>query len=56
MSGKRSGKFRINGNLTVNADSAITTRGNAVIRINENNNATVKLNGNINFNYDKATV
>lgn len=53
--GLSEGTIRINGNLTVNADSAIVARGNSVIRINENNNATVKLNGNINFNYDKAT-
>ena len=53
--GLSEGTIRINGNLTVNADSAIAARGNSVIRINENNNATVKLNGNINFNYDKAT-
>lgn len=49
------GKLDINGNLEVNAETAILTRGNAVTNINQNNDKTVKLNGDIEFNYDKPT-
>ena len=46
------GKLDINGNLEVNAGTAILTRGNAVTNINKNNDKTIKLNGDIEFNYD----
>ena len=43
------------GKLEVNAETAILTRGNAVTTINKNKDKTVKLNGDIEFNYDKPT-
>ena len=47
------GNLKINGDLEVNAKTAISSRGYSLIRINENNSKTVKLNGDIEFNYDK---
>ena len=49
------GIVNINSNLEVNADNAIVARGDAVVRINEYGEKSTKLNGDINFNYDKAT-
>ena len=49
------GKLEVNGNLEVNAETAILTRGNAVTTINKNKDKTVKLNGDIEFNYDKPS-
>lgn len=49
------GIVNINSNLEVNADNAIVARGDAVVRINEFGEKSTKLNGDINFNYDKAT-
>lgn len=49
------GIVNINSNLEVNADNAIVARGDAVVRINESGEKSTKLNGDINFNYDKAT-
>lgn len=49
------GIVNINSNLEVNADNAIVARGDAVIKINESGEKSTKLNGDINFNYDKAT-
>ena len=49
------GILTVNGNLTVNADDAIAARGDAKVRVNEGGTNTVVLNGDINFNYDKAT-
>ena len=49
------GIVNINSNLVVNADNAIVARGGAVVKINEDGSKTTKLNGDINFNYDKAT-
>lgn len=43
------GQVEINGNLTVNAPTAIDTRGNATININQNGGGTVVLNGDIVF-------
>lgn len=43
------GQMDINSNLEINARTAISTRGNAVVNINKNGNRTVKMNGNINF-------
>ncbi len=39
----------------VNARNAISARGDSVVRINEAGTGVVVLNGNINFNFDKAT-
>ena len=49
------GIININSNIEVYADDAIVTRGDAVVKINESGEKTTKLNGDINFNYDKAT-
>lgn len=49
------GILKVTGNLEVNADNAITARGDAIVRVNESGNDTVKLNGNINFDFDKGT-
>lgn len=49
-------RVNVNGNLTVNAGTgdAILTRGGSVITINPNKDKTVKLTGDINFNYNEA--
>lgn len=47
--------ININNNLTVNAATAISTRGNSTININKDGTGTVKLNGDISFNYNKPT-
>ena len=49
------GKLTINGNLYASGPDVLATRGNAVVRINENNDRTVQLNGNIDFDYDGRT-
>ena len=51
------GKIEINGNLEINAATVLATRGNAVTKINAANDASkvIKLNGDINFNYQKET-
>lgn len=48
-------KVTINNNLTVNAATAISTRGNSTININQDGTGTVKLNGDISFDYNEAT-
>ena len=50
-----SSKVNINNNLTINAGTAISTRGYAQTVINKDGNGTVKINGDINFNYDKPS-
>lgn len=51
------GELEINGNLYVNAATALAARGNAVVNINRENdpNRIIQLNGDINFNYSKET-
>lgn len=49
------GIININSNLEVYGDNAIIARGGAVVKINEDGSKTTKLNGDINFNYDKKT-
>lgn len=49
------GIVNINSNLEINSDNAIVARGDAIVKINESGEKTTKLNGDINFNYDKAT-
>lgn len=49
------GKLTINGNLYASGPDVLATRGNAVVRINENNDRTVQLKGNIDFDYDGQT-
>lgn len=48
-------KVTINNNLTVNAATAISTRGNSTININPDGTGTVKLNGDISFDYNDKT-
>lgn len=48
-------KVTINNNLTVNAATAISTRGNSTININQDGKGTVKLNGDISFDYNEPT-
>lgn len=48
-------KVNINNNLTVNTATAISTRGNSTININQDGTGTVKLNGDISFDYDAKT-
>lgn len=50
-----SGKLVINSNLTVDAGTALSTRGGAQTYINKDGDKTVKINGDINFNYDEPT-
>lgn len=47
--------ININNNLTLNAATAISTRGNSTININKDGTGTVKLKGDISFNYNKPT-
>ncbi len=49
------GILEVHGNLEVNADIAILARGDSIVRINPDGNKTVKLNGNVDFNFDKGT-
>lgn len=49
------GIVKINNNLTIQAGTAISTRGNAKTVINEEGTGTVKIDGDINFNYDQPT-
>lgn len=49
------GKLTINGNLYASGPDVLATRGNAIVRINENNDRTVQLKGNIDFDYDGQT-
>lgn len=48
-------RVTIHNNLTVNAPTAISTRGGSTVTINPEGTGTVKLNGDISFNYDKNT-
>ena len=49
------GQVEINGNLKVEAETAICTRGNSQITINKDGNHIVQLNGDVKFDYDAAT-
>lgn len=49
------GQLTVNGNLEINAQNVISTRGGAVTRINESGTNKVVLNGNVDFNYDGFT-
>lgn len=46
------GQVFINGNLDVDAEDAILARGEALVNINESGTNTVKLKGNVDFNYN----
>ena len=51
------GEVEINGNLYVNAATAVLARGKALVNINKDKQADtiVQLNGDINFNYNQET-
>lgn len=51
------GELEVNGNLYVNAATALATRGHAVVNINKENdpNRVIQLDGDINFNYNGET-
>ena len=51
------GELEINGNLEVNAATVLAVRGKSLTNINAENDASkvIKLNGDINFNYNKET-
>lgn len=49
------GQVEVNGNLEINAANAIVTRGGSTISVNKNGDKTVKINGDILFDYDAAT-
>ena len=49
------GIVNINSNLEVHADNAIVARGDAIVKINADGKHTTKLDGDMSFDYDKAT-
>ena len=49
------GQVEVNGNLEINAANAIVTRGGSTTSINKNGDKTVKINGDILFDYDAPT-
>ncbi len=49
------GKVDVTGNLTVEAEDAILVRGYSTVLINQTGDKTVKLTGNVDFNYDAVT-
>ena len=55
LSAMSQGEIIVNGNLALKADTAILARGDAIVKINEDGNHTTKLDGDMSFNYDKAT-
>ena len=55
LSAMSQGEIVVNGNLALKADTAILARGDAIVKINEDGKHTTKLDGDMSFNYDKAT-
>ena len=55
LSAMSQGEIIVNGNLALKADTAILARGDAIVKINEDGKHTTKLDGDMSFNYDKAT-
>lgn len=55
LSAMSQGRITVNGNLEINADKAIIARGDSITTINKNADKTVKLDGDIDFTYDKVT-
>ena len=49
------GVLKVNSNLVTHGKNAILTRGNSDVNINMEGNHTTQLNGDIVFNYDKAS-
>ena len=55
LSAMSQGEIIVNGNLALKADTAILARGDAIVKINEDGKHTTKLDGDMSFDYDKAT-
>lgn len=55
ISAMSQGQVYVDSNLTLDAPKAILARGDAVVHINENSDRTVRMDGDIVFDYDKAT-
>lgn len=53
--GMSNGTVEVNGNLDVEAEDVILVRGYGKVLINESGNKTVKLTGNVDFNYDSVS-
>lgn len=49
------GQVEINGNLKIDARTAISTRGKSIVTINKNNQANVQIDGDVIFYYDGPT-
>lgn len=49
------GVINVDGNATIRAQNAIVARGGAKVNVNTSGENTVKMVGDINFNYDKDT-
>lgn len=49
------GQLTVNGNLYAKGDKALVARGGAIVKINKSESKTVRLIGDIDFNYDKKT-
>ena len=55
LSAMSQGRIYINGDLETESKTAVLARGNALVSVNETGNNTVKLTGDVDFNYDAAT-
>ena len=55
VSAMSNGFVDLDGNVTIAARDAILARGAAQVTVNKSGENTVKMNGNIDFDYDKAT-
>ena len=49
------GEVYINGNIKIDAEDVILSRGKAVVQINDSKSKTVQLTGNVDFNFDAKT-
>ena len=52
LSAMSQGRIYINGDLETASKTAVLARGNALVSVNENGNNTVKLTGDVDFNYN----
>ena len=55
ISAMSTGEVHISGDTTINAPTAILARGDAVVSVNPDGAHYTQVDGNIDFNYDKAT-
>ena len=49
------GEVYVNGNISIDAEDVILSRGEAIVDINSSEKNTVRLNGNVDFNFDAKT-